>query len=343
MTTRLTKSRTPIVDVAHARSGDAGMNLLFLLAMALVFNSHLEEYHVRPWLAGDGLLGNSMFFALSGYRISLSLSLQTTSFLSFLKRRLIRIYPTVWLVVLILGPTAGWLAPASTLSGIFSLFIWPTRFTYVSGIVPIYVLLYLMERLRPCVRTRFILLAATLALSVLTAFSSSANPLSLSAVNPWAYAFLFFSVALAGSILAQTSQWRRTTVRIAMFAGILVVSYLSLKLFSALSRDWSHFLPILLLGAISAVAIVAAVMPGRLTAPIDNVPVISRCSAFVARYSLEIYTVHCIVIEWTWLRKLQFPLGLIGALVVSVSLAAVSGLITHRLFPARTATKGGTP
>lgn len=315
--------------------GDAGMNLLFLVAMALVFNSHLEEYHVRPWLAGDGLLGNSMFFVLSGYRISLSLANRPASFVPYLKRRLLRIYPAVWLVVLTLGPTAGWLAPATTPAGAFHLLVWPTRFTYVMGIVPAYILLYLIERMNPRLPVRMFLLTATLAMVFLAANQNSTAPPSLSAVSPWVYAALFFAAVLAGTVLANTKAWRRSSTWLPLLALLISAVYLVLKLNAALAHDWSGFLLILPLGALSAVTLVAAGLPGTVWPWLAAVPGLPRSAAFVARYSLEIYTVHCIVIEWTWLRRMGFPLGLVGVVVISLALAAAAGMILHRLLGPR--------
>src|SRR6266436_2591637 len=75
--------------------------LLQAAAAVLIANSHLEGLYPKSWMAADGFIGNSMFFLLSGYGISLSLKSKPQSFPSYYWRRILRIYPTVWIVQVI--------------------------------------------------------------------------------------------------------------------------------------------------------------------------------------------------------------------------------------------------
>ncbi|WP_265595169.1 acyltransferase family protein [Verrucomicrobium sp. BvORR106] len=309
------------------------MQWLFLLAMALVFNSHLEEFHLRPWLAGDGLLGNAMFFVLSGYRVSLSLSRRATGIVPYLQRRLLRIYPTVWLVTLTLGLTAGWLTFNSTIHDVVRLLFWPTRFTYITWIVPAYILLFFIERCRPNLATRSAfclgLFSAFLALSW-----TEPTPRMLSDVSGSIYFLLFLSLVLAGTLLANTSIWRKPGWLLPCTALAMIVLYFAVKLQAALTGNWSWFAVILGLGGIGGLLVVAAGLPGRIFAPLKHVPGLSACAAFVAQHSLEIYTIHSVVIEWKWLPRSYFPSGIAIAVVVTALLALIYGHTLKRLLPA---------
>jgi peptidoglycan/LPS O-acetylase OafA/YrhL len=50
------------------------VNTRFLLFIAAVFvvNSHLEAFYPNPVLAGDGLIGYSLFFFVAGLGLALS-------------------------------------------------------------------------------------------------------------------------------------------------------------------------------------------------------------------------------------------------------------------------------
>src|SRR5262245_5871015 len=62
--------RQDVPDIAPARRVDT--TIVRVLAMLLIANSHLEALYPRPWLAGDGLLGNSLFYVLSGFGLAAS-------------------------------------------------------------------------------------------------------------------------------------------------------------------------------------------------------------------------------------------------------------------------------
>src|SRR5215831_9694789 len=83
-------------DAAHARRVDT--TLVRVLAMVLIANSHLEALYPRPWLAGDGLLGNSLFYVLSGFGLAASAATRgLPGFVPWYTKRLVRIYPSLWL------------------------------------------------------------------------------------------------------------------------------------------------------------------------------------------------------------------------------------------------------
>src|SRR5689334_7074479 len=112
--------------------------LLMALAALLIANSHLEAFYPRPWLAGDGLIGNSLFFLLSGYGLARSGRFVQRGFGTWFARRLVRIYSTVLLgmftfAILITGEWRNWTALSW-----FRELIWPTRFSFVELIMPFY-------------------------------------------------------------------------------------------------------------------------------------------------------------------------------------------------------------
>lgn len=64
--------------------------LLLAISAAVIVNSHLDCFYPAGYafLAADGLLGNSMFYLLSGYAIEASLSARRHGFWGFIGRRI---------------------------------------------------------------------------------------------------------------------------------------------------------------------------------------------------------------------------------------------------------------
>lgn len=118
-------------------------NLLLTKALAalLITNSHFDSLYPMPYLAGGGALGNSLFFFLSGFGICASALARRIGFFEYSYRRLSRIYPSVWVVVLV-GMFFGiWAAPNDIL-GVLNIFIWPTPYWFISAIVIFYGMVY---------------------------------------------------------------------------------------------------------------------------------------------------------------------------------------------------------
>jgi peptidoglycan/LPS O-acetylase OafA/YrhL len=127
----------------------ARVDTRFLLFLAVVFvvNSHLEAYYPRPYFAGDGLIGYSLFFFVSGLGLALSAKRGTRPFLQYYYRRILRIYPTVWFVAIPEAIVTGAILTFSARDFVSS-FVWPTHNTFVAPIMIDYALLYLALRPR---------------------------------------------------------------------------------------------------------------------------------------------------------------------------------------------------
>lgn len=92
---------------ATSEQGNRDTTALQCAASLLIANSHLEAFYPRPWMAADGLPGNSLFFLLSGYGLMRSAKRQDRSFGEYYSRRILRIYPALLLVVLVFQVASG--------------------------------------------------------------------------------------------------------------------------------------------------------------------------------------------------------------------------------------------
>lgn len=137
--------------------------LLRIIAAILITNSHYEAIYPHSIIANGGLLGDVIFFAVSGF----CLFPVKQAFPKWYGRRLKRIYPVVWIITtiyLVIG-----FYQAHSVSGFVKLLIYPTYYHFVASILLLYIVYYLAAKLlqaRPeRFERRFLILLAVLALA----------------------------------------------------------------------------------------------------------------------------------------------------------------------------------
>jgi len=115
---------------------------LKFLGILLITNSHLDSlYPLKPMGTG-GVLGNAIFFMVAGYGLVLSDIRKPRSFLDWFGRRIVRIYPSTFIVfltghILSSGCRQGW-----ALSDYVRVFIWPTSAWFIGAIMVFYPLYF---------------------------------------------------------------------------------------------------------------------------------------------------------------------------------------------------------
>lgn len=90
-------------------SDRTGTNFLRALAIILVVNSHMNSVYPPSlgFLATGGMIGNALFFMLSSYGLVASMQERPRGFGEWYGRRIVRIYPSVWVVVILLSFPIG--------------------------------------------------------------------------------------------------------------------------------------------------------------------------------------------------------------------------------------------
>lgn len=113
--------------------------MLRALACLLITNSHQEEIYPIRLLASGGLLGDVIYFAISGYCLY---SVAQKSFGKWYFRRLRRIYPPVWLTAgtLILTGVYGTVSTKRVLNLMF----YPTHYHFVASILVLYIFYFFL-------------------------------------------------------------------------------------------------------------------------------------------------------------------------------------------------------
>lgn len=141
------------------------LTVMRAFAIFAISNSHLRELHRYSFLSTGGMLGNTVFFFISGFGITLALLAKPEPFSSWYQRRLFRIYePLVLLTSLFL--LIGYRTITSGFD-IVRLYVFPVEYWFIPAIAILYIPAYLFARNGS--QTHF--LAAAVALAVCYIFS----------------------------------------------------------------------------------------------------------------------------------------------------------------------------
>ena len=118
----------------------AFVNILKAIATLLITNSHYEVVYPIKILATGGLLGNSIFFLVSGFCLS---NIKENFFLWF-RKRIIRIYPACTIITILSIVSAGELS-GSVVEFVRN-FIYPTRYGFIAKIIGLYIPYYFCNK-----------------------------------------------------------------------------------------------------------------------------------------------------------------------------------------------------
>ncbi len=116
--------------------------LIRALAAIVITNSHYTGVYPTDLIANGGLLGDVLFFAVSGF--CLASTPPQAKFGEWYLKRFIRVYTPTWLMTIgyiILGAYA-----ISDLRDIVDFFIWPTHWHFVASIILLYIPLYFITK-----------------------------------------------------------------------------------------------------------------------------------------------------------------------------------------------------
>ncbi len=299
------------------------------LAALLITNSHLGYLYPVGGMASGGLLGNLLFFAVSGF----CLYNIRKAFMPWYRRRLVRIYPAVWGVTAI-GVLAGVYALHSWQHGL-RLFLYPTYYHFIASILLLYVPYYFVARVangrvRP---ERFLLaccggLAVAYAACYLWLFDSTYYHID-TVEEP----MILFSYAMAMLMGALFRLRKGQAVRGHLAFSLLVVAaliYIYTKTAvgsGAIAPTYQFVNQVSILLLLLALMLSGEVM-NRL---MEKAPgVLRKPAAFLASITLEVYLVQYLIFRLPYLAELFFPLNLLLTLTFIILVAWFAHIIINR-------------
>lgn len=289
------------------------IDFLRMLATMLITNSHYEGVYPSDLLANGGLLGNVLFFAISGFCLSnIKLPLH-----SWLLKRVIRIYPIVWTMTIFNCLVGRY--QIFTFFDIIKLFIYPTAYAFIGAIILLYIPYYLVVRSE----TKFskcgynikssisiyALLSIMLMQLVTYVFFYDKSYYHIDAVVEPMILFLYFEAMLIGYIIRTNPKYfnnMKSYIKWFLLA-VLFVGYFASKLIFAKFKSVAALqivnqyvlllLMVFIFVCISSMGKYLDLMPGK----------IKKIITFIAQITLEIYVVQSIIIQN--FKHIVFPLN----------------------------------
>lgn len=305
------------------------VHTMFILftGMLLVVNSHLKDYYPHPAFGGDGLLGYAIFFFSAGIGIGLSFQARTRSFADYYYRRFIRIYPTLWIVMI---PTVLILTypHVHSLSHYFQVWIFPTGNTFVAPLMIDYIPLYfilLPKKPKAIIWSMALLIIPFLILWSQTWPLGKDTPHTLLGRGLWLVAN--FQLMLLGAYLAFRPPARRDTFARDMVASaVVLIVYIGVKMVFSTHAFRGLFPLLFAIIAVQCYLLFRLACSDRLNRLLGQSPILRLPVLVIGGCSLELYFIHYEVVVQhgsRYLTALPFPLGILAVWAISLPSAYV--------------------
>ncbi len=312
--------------------------LMLFMATCLITLSHLDAFVPDPRIATGGAIGNSLFFFLSGFGLTMSLNASGAepSLLAYLRKRVLRLYPAAILVACAML-AVGMIAITSPVD-LVKTFVWPTPFWFISAVMAFYVPIFYLARLPP----RGIAIAMGLLLIPYAIFYSQLDLSRFVVEGDDHFKWInYFGITLMGCLVARL---RLTPeVSLAAIAGLVLslLGFLVAKLtvfrfdLGELQFVFHVLLYPIIFFSYQVLAADAVVRPLR---AMPFFPAI----ALLAGLTLEIYLTQTAWIHWleaqnySYSHAVLLPLALVPLVVFSVLTQWLSHRMAHgvsRLLP----------
>lgn len=269
------------------------ITFLKALATCLITNSHYTGVYPTDLIANGGLVGDILFFAVSGY----CLCNVKKSFLPWYGKRLYRVYVPVIIITLIYMLLGFYDVTVKTA---FSWFIYPTHYHFLASIVLLYIPFYIVMKLKwfqqhlPYV---MLVIAGVWIVLYLTIFDRSFY--HIDDVYSWFIRFLFFESMLLGAYFKINDKKYRNSNKWYSYVGLVLsfVGYFASKLAFSKYENLAQF------QFINQLLIFALLFFTFLTfSGLDNklccLPMwLKKTISFLSGLTLEIYLVQFVILD----------------------------------------------
>ena len=296
--------------------------LLFLGAL-LITNSHLLKFYPKSFFVGDGLLGYAVFFFVAGIGLTLSARQQLRPFPSFYWRRAIRIYPSLWLVVIPLTIYLGHFNEMSVSDVVYK-FIFPTDNTFVGPLMISYIVLYLLliPRNPKVILIAFILLFIPFIILWPFVHQHGKNIPQFFPGN-WLWKIANFQAMLLGSYLAFRLASLRPSSNLINTILLLLTFLVYLTLKACFVKGiYSSLFPLLFFFIfLQFYFLFRLVSSPRFHSLLARIPPVLFLTNLIGACSLEIYFIQDVFVFYTPLYKILFPFNILILWVLLIPLS----------------------
>ncbi len=297
------------------------ISVLRALATCLITNSHYGNVYpsFMSIVANGGLLGDVIFFSVSGY----CLCNIKAPFFKWYTKRLYRIYIPVWIITLLyLGIGAYSLSQHS----LVEMLIYPTRYHFIRAIILLYIPFFMIMR-TPRLHNNLSKIMGVIGVVyvVIYLFFYDKTFYHIDSVYEPMIHFLFFESMLLGAWIRKNESKEKKTHGFSYLIGMLIclVMYFFTKIIFARNVNFSEFQVVnqgVLFALLFCMFKTFGIMAGRL----ENMPYrIKQIIRFLSKITLEIYVVQYVLID-SFCDMFEFPVNLI---VITAMIIAAAWLL----------------
>lgn len=305
------------------------INLLRVLAAVCITNSHFANVWPMSGIASGGMLGDVLFFAISGYCLYRP-EFKMQDFGRWYIKRIRRIYITVILIALLTGFFTGF--PLSV-SGWLHTFIYPTNYHFVASIMVLYIVYYvwmnLLKRWKISIEISAVVFSVAVLIVYVLTFDKSWYHIDV--VENHFIRFLFLAAMLLGAYFREAEQRAgkytvNSTWKNGMLAIVSIIVYFAVRL--AVPRFGLHTVQIFTWAAILFALYCIIRWAESLESFLIKLPgKVKGIPEFLAGITLQIYLVQFPIIER--FETLAFPINLFVITIAIMVAAVVVYLLDH--------------
>ncbi len=264
---------------------------LRFLATCLITNTHYNDVYPIKSLAVGGLLGDVLFFVVSGFVLTRETN---EKFLSWYGKRVLRIYPTVFVGVIFYIITGYTTIQHINNIGWFTAFVFPSFFVFAATIILLYIPFFLINKINDKRLFLTIFAVVVFAWIITYVFLFDKTAYQMNNTNHWMIAFPYFIAMMFGSYIRKFNIKNNNILQafFCFFSIALLILYFFLTTMVRANTtllNYQIFVQIsLLLAIFSLVAFVFGLenwfkrFPKWLLATVN----------FIANFTLEIYIIQ---------------------------------------------------
>lgn len=294
--------------------------IVFLRCFAalIITNAHYTGIYPTDIIANGGLIGDILFFTVSGY----CLVGVKGSFSSWYSKRLLRIYPAVILMTVIYAVLGFYdITPSTAISW----FVYPTYYHFVASIIILYIPYYLVMKIE-VLRNRIplIMLLVFIAYLIIYIVAYDTSVYHIDKVREPMIRFLFGESMLLGAYFRQNDVKFRNNFKYVYI--IIDILLLGLYFFSkTVFSKYENWVNLQVINQVIIFILLYFLLKtfSSLDSKLVHMPaLVKKIIRFISDITLEIYIVQYILIDI--IRPLlQFPINwiiLTGSIIISAYL-----------------------
>lgn len=294
------------------------------LAVMIITNSHMDKVYPMSSIATGGLLGNLLFFAISGF-VLININ-KDNSGLKWYKNRILRIYPAIWVAT-----SVQIIVKFFELDSFYNYYIYPIKYPFIGYIILLYIPYYILRKYVKYNDIIKVMISLLILQIIIYLFNYDRTYYHIDNVNKPMIMFLYFQVMLLGL-------WFRGNINnylnknnifncIYLFIS-LIIYFISKILFSKFGRLSNYQI-------INQIVIFIVIyyffrcflgIDFKLKKWFNK---IWKIIEFISSLSLEIYIVQFIIIDK--LKRFNFPINLLLIVPTIIFMAFILKLLVERM------------